>query len=560
MNVKRSIRQTKARAFARWPNLSFFAFPIAVAIVMTIASLVVYQFTQLNLEASWGRSIDRRQRENQQKVKTSLDSYAHVLWGGAGRVNSAPIDEESWQQFMAAFDLKSNFRGMEAIGLIRTDESERALVTYVSPKTDITARTIGYDLMQSPLLAAIMNKAVQENTTVLSDVLPGVFAKQGNTKSQEGAFLMFVPYYNQSLPLATTTDRHQAVGGYVTAMFSGDIFFNEIFKDSDWSHAKMTIHLGKVSPSTIIYEKGANTTADVQQTTQEIDFYKQKFIFTYSLDREQILVPAQTYLPKILLYSGLVLGAVFALVAWYFLRHRFLRLAYEKERDVEFAKDELLSLASHQLRTPATGVKQYLGMVLQGFSGKITPKQREYLERAYANNDRQLQIINDILHLAKINAGRIVLSKRSFNLAEMVREIIDEQMPEAEKGEITLLEQTPPKAMIQGDSHMIRMVIENLASNAIKYTPPGGKVTIRLTSRGNRYIIAVKDTGVGIAKSDFSKLFQQFSRITNPMSDLVTGTGVGLYLAHHLTVLHGGTVSVKSIVGKGSIFTVRLPK
>src|ERR1700757_2436287 len=235
-------------------------------------------------------------------------------------------------------------------------------------------------------------------------------------------------------------------------------------------------------------------------------------------------------------------------------------MAIEKERDVKVAQDELLSLASHQLRTPATGVKQYLGMVLQGFAGELSEKQRTYLERAYASNNRQLGVINDILHLAKLETGRIVLSERKFDLAKMVRDVVDEQREVADKGGIAMYLNAPSTGMIIGDSHMLRMVIENLVSNAIKYTHEGGTVTVKLIRRGNRWSLVVKDTGVGIAKSDFNKLFKQFTRINNSRSEQVTGTGVGLYLAYHLTVLHGGSISVTSAKGKGSTFTVKLPR
>ena len=107
---------------------------------------------------------------------------------------------------------------------------------------------------------------------------------------------------------------------------------------------------------------------------------------------------------------------------------------------------------------------------------------------------------------------------------------------------------------------MLRMVVENLVTNAIKYTPPGGKVTVRLSRLANYWIIVVKDTGVGIARADYSQLFKQFTRIENDRSNVVTGTGIGLYLAHHLTLLHGGTIGVASSKGKGTTFTVRLPR
>lgn len=162
--------------------------------------------------------------------------------------------------------------------------------------------------------------------------------------------------------------------------------------------------------------------------------------------------------------------------------------------------------------------------------------------------------------MAKLETGRIVLAERKFDFAKMVREVVDEQRDQAARGEVTMSLKAPSQGWIMGDSHMLWMVIENLVSNAIKYTPAGGTVTIRLSRRANRWVLSVKDTGVGISKKDFSKLFKQFSRIANERSDFVTGTGVGLYLAYHLTVLHGGSISVHSSKGKGSTFTIRLPR
>ena len=199
-------------------------------------------------------------------------------------------------------------------------------------------------------------------------------------------------------------------------------------------------------------------------------------------------------------------------------------------------------------------------MVLQGFAGEVPEKQRAYIERAYASNDRQLHVINDILHMAKLETGRIVLTERKFDIAKMLRDVVDEQQDQAQKGDVRIELKAPSQGWIMGDSHMLWMVVENLVSNGIKYTPPGGVVNVRLVRRANRWVLTVKDTGVGIAKKDFPKLFKQFSRITNARSDFVTGTGVGLYLAYHLTILHGGSVGVVSTKNKGSTFTVRLPR
>lgn len=371
---------------------------------------------------------------------------------------------------------------------------------------------------------------------------------------------MFAPYYDQSMPHSSPDERIAALRGYTVALFRGDIFFNQAYRDVDMSHMKTAVYLGDETPSKLLLRKGTTTEQQTRVAKQQIDLYGKTFTFVYTFDTAYMLNWSLTYLPHILLISTLIIGMLFAGVAGYLLRSRFRRLMFEKERDVNFAKDELLSLASHQLRTPATGVKQYLGMVLQGFAGDVPDKQRIYLERAYASNNRQLHVINDILHMAKLETGRIVLTERKFDIAKMLRDVIDEQRSQAEQGDIKMVLHAPSQGWIVGDSHMLWMVVENLVSNAIKYTAPGGVVTIRLVRRANRWVLTVKDTGVGIDKKDYAKLFKQFSRIANDRSDFVTGTGVGLYLAHHLTVLHGGTIGVTSSKGKGTTFTVRLPR
>lgn len=268
---------------------------------------------------------------------------------------------------------------------------------------------------------------------------------------------------------------------------------------------------------------------------------------------------AQATVPVFMLISGFILALMLSAITYFSLHSRHHKLLFEKERDVKMAKDKLLSLASHQLRTPATGVKQYLGMVLQGFAGDITPQQKDFLEKAYESNERQLHIINDILHLAKLDAGRIVLSKRDFDLATMLRDVAQEQQQDARKGLIIMSVKAPKKAVYRGDSHMFRMVVENLISNAIKYSPNGSKIAINLKKKKTSYEIHIIDNGVGISQKDFSKLFKQFSRISNQRTHMVSGTGVGLYLAENLTKLHGGQILVNSKVGYGSTFKVILP-
>jgi len=224
-------------------------------------------------------------------------------------------------------------------------------------------------------------------------------------------------------------------------------------------------------------------------------------------------------------------------------------------------KDEFISLASHQLRTPATGVKQYIGMVLEGFAGDITPMQRDLLKKAYASNDRQLRIVSNLLKVARIDAGKVILRKSEVDVGAMVGDVIKEQSETLNDRRQTVhfvSPQPPITAFIDGDR--IRMVVENMLDNASKYSDIGKKIDVKLTETQTHVSIAIKDHGVGINEADQHKLFGKFSRIDNPLSIHVSGTGLGLYWAQKIVDLHGGLIIVKSKIGKGSTFVIHLPK
>lgn len=224
-------------------------------------------------------------------------------------------------------------------------------------------------------------------------------------------------------------------------------------------------------------------------------------------------------------------------------------------------KDEFISLASHQLRTPATGVKQYLGMVLQGMTGELDPAQQRLLEKAYESNERQLTIVSDLLKVAQVDAGKVHMRPRTVNVGDILTDVAKEQADSYARRHHTLKITLPDQPVLAyADPQKIRMVFENLIDNASKYSDPGETVKVSAKDGASQVRIDVKDSGVGIADEDIDKLFEKFSRIHNPLSHHVGGTGLGLYWAKNIVDLHGGMMKVASELGKGSTFSVLLPK
>lgn len=223
------------------------------------------------------------------------------------------------------------------------------------------------------------------------------------------------------------------------------------------------------------------------------------------------------------------------------------------------SKDEFISIASHQLRTPATGVKQYTGLLLQNFSDPLTDNQRKLLELAYLSNERQLKIIDDLLKVASLDAGKITLEKAVCDVHAILRTVAQDQKDTIEQRRQTLTLTLADELNVIADIHYLRMVFENLLSNASKYSLTGATLSISTHQDNGCVFIDFTDNGIGISTEDQTKLFQKFSRINNSHSRSVDGNGLGLYWSKKIIDLHDGKLSLVSQPDTGSTFTVQIP-
>ena len=224
------------------------------------------------------------------------------------------------------------------------------------------------------------------------------------------------------------------------------------------------------------------------------------------------------------------------------------------------AKDEFINLASHQLRTPPTIIKQYVGVLLGDYVGKLSNEQKEMLRTIYDSNERQLKVINDLINVAYIDAGHATLNIEKVNIVKLIEDILRDKSPMFEtKKQKTFFYHAVRKQYIFGDKTKIGIVLENLIDNASKYTPQDKKIEVWLESKGNDLEITVHDEGIGISEQNYSKLFKKFSRIKNSSAISAEGTGLGLYWAKKIIDLHGWTIDVNSTVNEGSKFTLNIP-
>jgi signal transduction histidine kinase len=237
-----------------------------------------------------------------------------------------------------------------------------------------------------------------------------------------------------------------------------------------------------------------------------------------------------------------------------------LRSSNTKLHDLDQAKDEFVSMASHQLRTPLTSVKGYISMVLEGDAGKITKAQRQLLNEAFTSSERMVHLIGDFLNVSRIQTGKFVVEKSLQDLGKIVRQEAEALRTTAEAHELKLRVSVPPKpVMIALDEDKIRQVIMNFIDNAIYYSKPQTEVTVYLSVTPRETRLEVRDRGIGVPLAQQTKLFTKFFRADNARKQRPDGTGVGLYLAKQVIDGHGGRLVFVSKEGEGSTFGFRLP-
>ncbi len=243
-------------------------------------------------------------------------------------------------------------------------------------------------------------------------------------------------------------------------------------------------------------------------------------------------------------------------------RNAELRRANEELKRLDQVKSDLVSMVSHELRTPLATIKEFTAILSDQIAGPVTPDQQEYLGIVKANIDRLARIIDDLLDMAKVEAGRVLLSKGLVPIGPLLDDVLQSLRPLAESRQIAVTLKVPDVLPgVFADEGKITQVLVNLLSNAIKYTNGPGQVTVSVEEHPNEVQFNVTDTGVGIAEEDLPKLFEKFQRFQRPPAgDTAKGTGLGLAISKRLVEIHGGRIWAKSRPGGGSTFSFTLPK
>lgn len=231
-----------------------------------------------------------------------------------------------------------------------------------------------------------------------------------------------------------------------------------------------------------------------------------------------------------------------------------------KEKQIDKAKTEFVSLASHQLRTPLTAINWYTEMLIDGDAGKLTKTQKEYLQEIYHGNQRMVTLVNMLLNVSRLELGTFTVEPKPTTLSELADDVLNELKPQIISKKLKIVRKYQPSVPVMNiDPKLTRIVFQNLLSNSVKYTPAKGSITVSLNLTAQTVRIAVQDTGYGIPANVQDKIYTKLFRADNARTKDTDGTGLGLYIVKSIVEQSGGRTWFESVENRGTTFYVDLP-
>lgn len=551
-----------------------------------IASVIIFILGLTATYVTWNESRDKtfQRTETQQKeitnslesgIRTKTTAIEEILHGTMSFTSNYDFNSDRFSKYLDSLKISQRYSSIDSIGYIALIDSEElepilaimrqtidpnftiypsskqekyAPVLFIKSIADKYKRSniLGLNLFSDKKFSELLEKANKESKPTFSGLTSFTGYKDNDSQS---SIVYISPIYSSSNQISAN------ITGYVFATIRASSMIRNVVAAID-PNINVNVYDSKIIDKSKllygIYDK--NTTDD--------------YLKTFNIGGRSWLIDlrANTNTSSnsnnqsgTLLILGFVLSLLISLFLLFVIKSKSREIELEKQLDIDSAKEDLISLASHQLRTPATSVKQYLGLVLEGYVGDITKEQEMMLTKANESNERQLAVVNQILNLSKLDNNSVTLKKIQVDLISLANDVILDQTLLLSDMDVTV-KPKESKIFADVDPLYMRMVIENLVTNAAKYSSTSTNIDIEISESQEEFCVAIRDYGIGIESEDLDNLFVLFNRIDNDLTTNISGTGIGLYISKLIVNLHGGTIEVESVIGEGSTFKVCLPK
>lgn len=576
---------------------------LIVSILFTIgATYIFYKNEQSKNLDRFQVSVDRYKN----RIDTKLRSYVGLLKAGRGFVESSDqLNKKTFSGFFNSLDVEKNYPEIIKIGFSKKTSSTESAnlvkqmqtegdadfkvfplltnadsqpIIYLEPENKADSSEIGFDLLSDPVYRAVIDRAKETGTAAATGK---VMLGQQNKKNIPG-FLIFMPVYKGGNTPATVEERNNLLEGFIYDVVNAEEFLENAQKNAGEPDIAAAIYENEIKPENLVVKIGGDYQNNSKHLTAngESGIADKKWIISY---RE---------LPSFENQSGInwtpfifIIGTVFSLMFFgttyleTYARGKAEKIASElreSEREKGFLlereqkarraveesgriKDEFISVVSHELRTPLNSIAGW-SRILRACetSESIKLKALESIEK---NVRVQTEIVEDLLEFSQILSDTPEFLKQEVNISGIFEEVFAEFEETAKSKQIALEKKNLLNGeRLIGDSEQLKKVFKNLFSNAIKFTPEGGKICASLNKTESNVEIKIADTGQGIAPADVSGIFESFKQADSSITRIHGGLGLGLAIVRRIVELHGGLISAFSKgIGKGTEFTIVLP-
>ncbi|HYU77899.1 MAG TPA: CHASE domain-containing protein, partial [Vicinamibacterales bacterium] len=533
--------------------------------------------------------------QTRRQIQVGLDTYFEVVRAGAVLLSADnEINGMEFRRFVSGLQLRERYPGMEGIGFAQrvrqrdlsgffrtidldgtrvrlwpgASRSEYYPTIFLEPRDSHRTAFIGFDLASEPAVEETMVRARDTGQPEVSSKLTATDAWD----ETRGNFVLVIAVYRLGVPLPTLDARRRALVGFVFSAFRSEQLLQSIVTSISPSLVFDVYDGTAAMPEALLSKANPPGMSGRYRSSEVIEVGGREWLIAANsiADPPSLIPPAA----RQTLFGGLALSFMLFLItraqvhAWETAsRHEAeLRASAQALRESESqaqaanrAKDEFLGTLSHELRTPLNVVLGWISILRLG---PLTEERRAHaLEIIERNARHQAELIDDLLDVSRIVTGKVRLQLRPVAVASIVSTVVDSVRPSADaKGiEINMVSATE-SSTIRGDPDRLHQIAWNLVSNAIKFTPAGGSVSVELTRIGEDVALTVRDTGVGIAPDFLPHVFERFRQADSSTTRTHGGVGLGLAIARHLVDLHGGTIEAHSEgLGQGAEFIVKFP-
>jgi two-component system OmpR family sensor kinase len=574
---------------------TFPGWPILIIGIIT-TSLVAYYVAQKNRTEDLLR-FDYEMALIIRRIQSRMDQYeAALIQTRAHLLNTTLFGRKQMQQYVSDTELFKRYPGLQGMGYTlmipapklgaHITEVKKEIPDYqvwpmyereiyssiilIEPFTWRNKKALGYDMYQEPIRRMAMDEAIRDNKTVRTKKI--ILVQESKGESFPG-FNIYLPHFQKGLDLSLMENRQKSLVGYLYSPFRAKELFVAIL-----SEVKMTMDVEifdgeKISEENLLFDYDG-----ILRSDDDDDLTKTKIIALFGEPITIRFSPLTSFQPSsspykilgVMLFGALI---TFFLYGIYLLTRKQMIIAkiiarekerlLEKEKEHVVARDDFLSIASHELKTPLTSLKLQAQVMMRAINRKdplaFSPeKVTQLIRQIDSQTTRLTRLVDDMLDISRIRTGRLKMVTEEVEITDIVNEVVERlnQLFMDSIGELPNV-QMNEKMKGEWDRFRIEQVLVNLLTNAIRY---GNKkpITINVTKENNFAKICVIDQGIGIAKENAEKIFDRFERAGMSASE-VSGLGLGLFITNQIVKAHGGSIAVDSELDKGSTFTVFLP-